>query len=687
MNPAVKWIVIVIGTLLVLLGVALAILATRIDESQIKLALSELVEKKLDATLSIDGEFKVSAWPGISLRASDVQLRSPAGASNEFAAARELQLGVALLPLLRGEVSVGEFELIGLRLHLQRDASGKGNWARLLRPASNEPTSTATPPVTDAQSPLQLNVERVRIEDGTLIFEDLETGTRQEISGLSLRGEGINLAGDPFRLDGEALLRAGTEQKVLRVQLGTQIDADLGSGSITLADTSLTLSPSDAPPLQMQLPAAQIDLEARQAALPSLTLSSTGLDAAFSVNADWSNGLNAKGRADVRKLDLPALLAGLGSALPATLNPRPLQDITLGTDFSVNDAELALDALELRAGSFNGSGKLTLARAQDKRFDVVFESPELDLDYFLAAAVETPAAAVATPATAPPATDIASMLSANGSIRATLGKLKSGKLELGDLAATLELRKGNAKLQQLEATLHGGKLRANGTLAGDDSSGAMTLNAELENVDLRALLFATQEMDSLEGRINGSLQLAARGRNPAEWTSSLRGPVQLRIDEPIVRDVSVEELICKAAAQLNQETLSARFEQQTRFQELAASLSFAEGIGTVSKLGATVPNMTIRGEGRIDLPRRRIDIQLNTRVNNDLEQVDRACRMSRKMLAIEWPVSCKGSFDEKPKKWCGIDKDDLSKIAAQMATQKVQDKVMDKLDKFLKRGN
>jgi AsmA protein len=545
----------------------------------------------------------------------------------------------------------------------------------------------AAPAAAEAQSALQLNVARIDVEDSTLVFEDTRSGTRQEITGLSLRGEGINLAGDPFRLEAAALLRMDSGKQELRVQLGSGISADLEAGSIALTDATLTLNPSDAPAMQLRLPAASIDLEARQAGLPSLSMSASGLDAVFGIDADWNDGLSAKGKAEVRKLDLQALLKGFGQALPAALNPQPLQDISLGSEFVLDESKLALEALKLRAGSFNGSGSLTLARAGGTRIDAVFQSPELDLDYLLAPALEAPVTANTAQATPPPASDIASLLTLDGNIVASLGKLKSGKLELGDLRATLELRKGSATLRQLAATLHGGSLGADGKLTADADSGAMALNAELKDVNLNALLQATQDIDKLEGRINGSLQLAATGRSIEDWTRSLRGPVQLRIDDPVLKDVSVEEVICKAAAQLNQEALSATFEQQTRFHSLETSLDFADGVGTLRKLGATVPNMSMRGEGRIDLPRRRIDIQLNTRVSNDLEQLDHACRMSRKMLAIEWPVSCKGSFDEEPKKWCGIDKDDLSRIAAQMATQKVQDKVMDKLDKFFKRGN
>jgi AsmA protein len=213
----------------------------------------------------------------------------------------------------------------------------------------------------------------------------------------------------------------------------------------------------------------------------------------------------------------------------------------------------------------------------------------------------------------------------------------------------------------------------------------MQLAAQLAGVDLEALLANTQQKQKFAGRVNGSLSLTATGAVPADWKNTLSGPLQLSIDEPVLKDLSVEEVICKAAAQLNQEALTARFAPDTQLRSIRAALDFSQGVGNIRQLNAALPDMEMRGEGKIDLARSKLDIQLNTRVTDDLGKLDNACRMSRKMLAIEWPVTCKGRFDEPPKKWCGIDKDDVAKLATQLATEKVQEKLMKKLGDFFNR--
>ena len=42
------------------------------------------------------------------------------------------------------------------------------------------------------------------------------------------------------------------------------------------------------------------------------------------------------------------------------------------------------------------------------------------------------------------------------------------------------------------------------------------------------------------------------------------------------------------------------------------------------------------------------------------------------MMEIEWPVTCKGSFEDKPAKLCGIDPADMAAIAAELAKEKIQ---------------
>jgi len=64
---------------------------------------------------------------------------------------------------------------------------------------------------------------------------------------------------------------------------------------------------------------------------------------------------------------------------------------------------------------------------------------------------------------------------------------------------------------------------------------------------------------------------------------------------------------------------------------------------------------------------RKLDIRLNARITHDLGTLDPACRTPKKMMEVEWPVTCKGSFNDDPAKLCGIAPADFAQIAAQLA--------------------
>jgi hypothetical protein len=202
------------------------------------------------------------------------------------------------------------------------------------------------------------------------------------------------------------------------------------------------------------------------------------------------------------------------------------------------------------------------------------------------------------------------------------------------------------------------------------------------NADIELTIgHAVRRQLSLQG-VKASLALRADGAIPA----SLSGPARLSVDQAELRELNVEELVCKAAATLNKEPLTARFEPLTRVAPLLLELDFAQGIGTVRTLAATLPVMQLDGSGHIDLPQRRLALQVGARITGDLEARDRACRMTRKMQRVSWPIACNTSLDAEPAKWCSIDKDELGRIAGQLAGEKLGDKLKDKLGEFFRRN-
>jgi hypothetical protein len=258
--------------------------------------------------------------------------------------------------------------------------------------------------------------------------------------------------------------------------------------------------------------------------------------------------------------------------------------------------------------------------------------------------------------------------------------LHAVRLGAGGLQINGEASYTPGERAQIEATLDGGRVQADARID-TRGEGGVEIDAELSGMDLQTLLSVTQQRDRLSGTLGAVLHLQARGLSGAQWAASLSGPLQLHVDQPVLHGTNAEEAVCKAAATLNGESLGRRFEPLTRLQTLDASIAFTDGVGEFSALSMSLPTMSLDGGGRIDLSRRTLRLQLDARITGDMESIDPACRMTRKMQRIEWPITCKGSFDEHPANWCGVDNDDLRNIARQLARKKLKDKIND----FLRR--
>jgi len=127
-----KFLLVVLGVVAVLLlagGAAIAWLAARVDEDQLRAILAQRLADALGREVTIAGhlDLRLGLSPSISVRGVAVANASWGTAP------RMLELGqvdatLELLPLLAKRVSVGELKLRDVRAWLETDAAGRGNW-------------------------------------------------------------------------------------------------------------------------------------------------------------------------------------------------------------------------------------------------------------------------------------------------------------------------------------------------------------------------------------------------------------------------------------------------------------------------------------------------------------------------------------------------------------------------------
>jgi len=132
----------------------------------------------LGVGVAIDGAVHIGLLPLPHLALGNVHLSSPGG---EFASAGDIDLGIALLPLLHAQVRIDRIELKRLRLTLELDRNGKLN-VRSSRPPGPLPDVVIG----------RITGSRVLVQ-----YEDQRTGARFEADDCNLQLHELRLAPGP----------------------------------------------------------------------------------------------------------------------------------------------------------------------------------------------------------------------------------------------------------------------------------------------------------------------------------------------------------------------------------------------------------------------------------------------------------------------------------------------------------
>ncbi|MFP4161811.1 MAG: AsmA family protein, partial [Ectothiorhodospira sp.] len=151
-----KWFkrsLVVLTVLLVVLVILAGVVLITVDPNDYKEEISAAVEKRTGRTLEIQGDIGLSLFPRLGLELGETTLSNAEGfPGDHFARIRQVDVSVALLPLLRRELEVQEVRLEGLDLNLARDAQGRGNWEDLTETPSADEVPPEETPATDGEA-------------------------------------------------------------------------------------------------------------------------------------------------------------------------------------------------------------------------------------------------------------------------------------------------------------------------------------------------------------------------------------------------------------------------------------------------------------------------------------------------------------------------------------------------------
>ncbi len=644
MKKPVKVLLYALGATLTVLVAGLAFIVATFDPNEHKPRLIELVKEKTGRTLAIPGEIRLTLFPRIGADLGQLSLSEPRS-EQVFAAAQQVKVSVALLPLLRKDVQVDRVLIDGLSLKLQRDARGVFNFDDLL--PKGAPAATPAAPAAPASPLPLLNIGGITLSNASLDYRDAASGQRLSVAKLHLTTGRIT-DGQKSALDFSAEVQGSQPALDLKLTLQSDFQPALAEQKIRLENLSFKLGGSAAGQRDLQLQLALVGLDASAQRVEATGLS---LELAAPNPAGGTLSLKAQGEASV------------------DLTPQAVQ---LALDGTLDSTTLAL-----KAGVQNFAQPAIT-------FDLALGN--LDADRYLPKAAPAPTPAAKAPAAGPePVISLAPLrgLDLSGALKVTA--LKVMNIEAASVRLQLKVAGGRAELKPLTATLYGGGV--NGSLYAD-AGGGQRLGAKLDlrGIQIGPLMKDALGQQPLDGSGNVALDLGTSGNTVARFKQNLNGTVGVQLADGALNGIDIAGALRNLKTKLGggAQQGQAGAQAKTDFSEFVASLKITDGVARNDDLSAKTPLLRLGGAGTIYIAEDRLDYTVKATVVPTLEGQGGPELEQLKGLTI--PVRLSGPYSQigwKLDFGGGAGSGLQEKAREKLDTQKEQ--VRDKLKNLLKR--
>ena len=196
---------IAIGILLVVAALIIVVMALPflVDLNKYQDQYKPLIEDALNRKVQLQ-DIRLTMWPRIGARvAGFAVLDDPAFDSSPFTSLESLDVGVKLMPLLRGKLEVENITLRAPVITIIKNKNGVLNVSTIGRTGVALPTAPSRAPIPSTEGPLKilmlLAVDRVSIIGGTLTYRDLSAPKPAEyvLQNMELLLQSVRLGQTP----------------------------------------------------------------------------------------------------------------------------------------------------------------------------------------------------------------------------------------------------------------------------------------------------------------------------------------------------------------------------------------------------------------------------------------------------------------------------------------------------------
>ncbi len=244
MTRALKVFGIVIAVIVLILVIASIAMTYLIDPNKYKDKIDHYVYKKTGRHLLIKGNIGLSFFPWLGIDIKSAQLTNPEGFTpRSMADIGELDLKVRALPLIGGDVRIGEIAIKNATFNLITRKDGATNWsAAKPAPANNTATNASSQTTSSAKtdsnnesdteeySPEKnFEINRVRISNATINLINEQENSTIKFSKFNLTAKHITV-GKKFPISANFIVQQSGAQSKTKTRITGDATVNLDSG-------------------------------------------------------------------------------------------------------------------------------------------------------------------------------------------------------------------------------------------------------------------------------------------------------------------------------------------------------------------------------------------------------------------------------------------------------------------------
>lgn len=666
--------------IILLLGIVLALMACAlpyfVSLEMVRAELAARITRDTGRTLDIHGSTRFVLFPRPALLLGESSLSEPAS-DRVFARFERARIGLAVWPLLSGDIVLRELEIDKPQLSVLRREDGSLSFEDLLAAKHGSQAFHF------GLEELHFNAAELRFSDEflgntlSLVQLDLDLENLADPKNGKLTAAGgvlIGKQGEPAYWQGVLNARAamrynreerrllvadlaigvdqsgtGTQQRIREARLSVTGNLVYGWNPLRLTGGELKLAggmmrADQQWKLDLQLP--EIQVHDTRLALNRLKLAAT----MQSPGGNFSSTIDVPELTGVQqdelrtnaarihiKLNSPEQSLSLAFSSPLALHQdmrMALPDYHLTGSYSnrglprgaipfnlqgTGQLDLRREIVELASnGMLDKSpikGSLRIDDFVSPRYRIDLDLARLDLSPYLPAVA---ANAKALDQEMPFDLWWLNNLEADGSIR--VGELILQKMHINDLAFKLAASQRKLVLDPLSATIYEGQLTGRAEVDATRNVPVLRLQQRLSNMNINPLLVDVLTTSRFEGRGFLDMDVAAVGKKISDLRRTAGGNVRLQLSKGAVRGIDVEAVLRATANQIKaingqSATQSANLNAQTQFSELKASLVLKHGVASNNDLAMTAGVLRLTGGGAIDFGSGALDYTVHASAN------------------------------------------------------------------------